>query len=441
VGVRRLKNPVVVLIQPSMLRALLVLGLAIGPLGCGDFVGFDDDGPLVVEAVSPVSGASDVSVLSPISVRFSAPIAMSSVSAAVSLRSGGRPFYLVSSFPHDRTLVLTPTDPLDFGTDFDLRITQALTSRSGGILAEEASWSFRTEGLPPPVPSMDSLRTHLEDLSHDSMAGRGSGTEDERRAAEYLRDRLLSYGLQEAPGGAFQGFEALDRGSGSPLASQNVLAAVEGSGALAGEWIVVGAHYDHVGVREVAEGVLAIHNGADDNGSGTVTILEIARLLQAYVNQAGTASRNRRSVLFAAFGGEEAGLLGSCHYVHEAPVVPLAMTRAMMNFDMVGRLRSNTVYLSGFETSPAWQPLASDANSPSLLISVRQSCTGCTDHACFWQAGIPFIGFFTGFHDEYHQPEDDVEFIDFQGMSRIAELGLRALIRLMVVPETPPFVG
>ncbi len=425
----------------SIPRVFLALSLVVGSAGCGDFLGSGDDGPLVLEEASPAGGTLDTSVLGSISLQFSSALANSSVPGAVSLRTAGRLIYLVPSQPEPRMLVLTPSDPLDFGSDYEVRISRELLSSSGLPMSEEAFWTFRTEGLPLPAPNLDSLESHLEALSHDSMAGRGSGTEEERRAAEYLRDRFLSYGLQEAPGGALQAFEVLNRGDSTLWASQNVLAAVGGSGSLAGEWIVVGAHYDHVGVREVDGGLLSIHNGADDNGSGTVTILEMARVLQGYVDQGGMASRDRRSVLFAAFGAEELGLLGSCHYVREAPAVPLALTKAMMNFDMVGRLRSNTVYLSGFETSAGWAPLASNSNSPSLLLSPRQSCTGCTDHACFWQAGIPFMGFFTGLHSEYHQPGDDVELINFQGMSQIGELGLRSLIRLMVAQETPPYSG
>ena len=135
-----------------------------------------------------------------------------------------------------------------------------------------------------------------------------------------------------------------------------------------------------------------------------------------------------RSVLFAAFGAEEEGLLGSCSYVHGIPAVPLAKTRAMMNFDMVGRLRDNTVYISGGETSWVWNPLVTNSNEPALSLAISESsCTGCTDHVCFWQAGIPFVGFFTGLHDEYHRPGDDVELIDFSGLSRIGALALRVL--------------
>jgi hypothetical protein len=282
----------------------------------------------------------------------------------------------------------------------------------------------------------------VEALAHDSMRGRGSGTPDELRAAEYLRGRFMAYGLQEPPGGALQGFAALSRRSGLMLTSRNVLAAVEGSGALAQEWVVVGAHYDHIGFRDLVDEGQGPNNGADDNASGTALILELARIFRGYLDAGGMGSRPRRSVLFAAFGAEEEGLLGSCTYVNGFPAVPLAKTRAMMNFDMVGRLRSNTLYLSGGETSWVWSPLVTNANEPILtLANSEASCTGCTDHACFWQANIPFVGFFTGLHDEYHRPGDDVELIDFSGMGRIGVLAMRILNRLVVMPEGPPLSG
>jgi len=274
------------------------------------------------------------------------------------------------------------------------------------------------------------------------MRGRGSGSEDELRAAEYLRDRYLAYGLQEPPGGVIQGFQAFSSRQNRVLDSRNVLAAIEGSGALASEWIVVGAHYDHVGFRGLDDESQGPNNGADDNGSGTVLILEMARVLQAYVDAGGMASRERRSVLFAGFGAEEDGLLGSCAYVNENPAIPLAQTKAMMNFDMVGRLRGGTLYLSGGETSNVWLPVAANSNYLDLSAPLSTaSCTGCTDHACFWRAGVPFLGFFTGLHEVYHTPGDDVETINFPGMVQVGSVGIRALSRLMVMEQAPPLTG
>jgi hypothetical protein len=114
----------------------------------------------------------------------------------------------------------------------------------------------------------------------------------------------------------------------------------------------------------------------------------------------------------------------------------------MLNFDMVGRLRDNTLHLSGIETSTALPHLVRNANEPGLGLSISaNSCPGCTDHACFWRAGIPFVGFFTGLHPEYHLPDDDVDLINFPGMVRVGGLAFRILSRLMVMPDPPILTG
>jgi len=423
---------------------LSTFGLAVVLTACGDLLGSGGDGgPPGLLSVVPASGELNVSVLDPIVIRFSKPVDPASLSGTVGLWNGRRRVVVSPSLAsRDRAVTLRPADPLDFGTEYRVVVSEALMFRGGSALPQEESWEFRTEGLAPPIPNQDSLLVHLQALAHDSMRGRGSGSVDELRAAEYLRDRFMAYGLQEAPGGAIQGFQAYSNRLDRDLTSQNVLAAVEGSGALAQEWVVVGAHYDHIGFRNLENEDDGPNNGADDNGSGTVLVLETARAFKDYVDAGGMGSRDRRSVLFAAFGAEEQGLLGSCSYVYASPAVPLAQTRAMMNFDMVGRLRSNTVYISGGETSWVWNPLVTNSNEPTLSLAISESsCTGCTDHVCFWQADIPFVGFFTGLHDEYHGPEDDVELIDFAGMGRIGELALRVLNRLVVMPVGPPLTG
>ncbi len=422
----------------------LILGLPFWLSGCGDFLGSGGDGgPGTLESVMPSAGETAVSVLSPIELVFTKSVKKESAGMAISLWNGERRVEVSPELvSKGKAVVLQPVDPLDFGSTYRVELSEALRFRNGGTLAVGESWEFSTEGLSPPIPDADSLFANLEAFAHDSMRGRGSGSADELRAAEYLRGRYMAYGLQEPPGGVIQSFQAYSGRQGKDLDSRNVLAAVEGSGALADEWIVVGAHYDHIGFRGLPDESQGPNNGADDNGSGTVLILEMARVLQAYVDAGGMASRDRRSVLFAGFGAEEEGLLGSCAYVYGAPAIPLAQTRAMMNFDMVGRLRENAISISGGETSDVWGPLARNSNRPAINLSISpSSCTGCTDHVCFWQVDIPFIGFFTGLHEEYHAPEDDVETINFPGMVKVGELGLRTLSRLMVMEDTPPLTG
>ncbi len=424
--------------------AFLTLGFPLFLSGCSDFLGTNGGGgPGGLEAIGPEDGQAAVSVLASVLLHFSKQVSLESVDSAVFLWNEGRFVEVVSELTNrGKTVVLKPVDPLDFGSTYRVEVTNQLAFRGGEYLANPHDWAFTTEGLAPPIPELDSLFVHLEALSHDSMMGRWSGSEDEERAAEYLGALFMAYGLQEPPGGVIQSFQAFSGRQNRTLDSRNVLAAVEGRGALADEWIVVGAHYDHIGFRGLPDESLGPNNGADDNGSGTVMIIELARILQAYVDAGGMASRDRRSALFVGFGAEEDGLLGSCSYVHGNPAIPLAQTKAMMNFDMVGRLRGDTLYLSGGETSDVWGPLARNSNQPDLAAALStSSCTGCTDHVCFWQAGIPFLGFFTGLHDEYHGPGDDVQLINFPGMVKIGSLAIRALSRLMVMEEAPQLTG
>lgn len=420
------------------------IGLALFLAGCGDLLGSGGNKGLpAVKSGIPSEGETTVSVLTPISVQFSRPVDPAAIPGAVTLWSGERQVIADASLAvKGRVIALTPADPLDFGSRYRIEISETLMFQGGSALPQAESREFFTEGLPPPVPHQDSLFFHIEALAHDTMRGRGSGSEDELKAAEYLRDRFMAYGLQEPPGGVIQSFEAYSRRMEGLLNSRNVLAAVEGSGALQREWVVVGAHYDHIGFRNLDDESQGPNNGADDNGSGTALVLEMARVFQAYVEEGGTGPNDRRSVLFVAFGAEEQGLLGSCSYVQGMPAVPLAQTRAMMNFDMVGRLRDNTVFVSGGETAWIWNPLVTNSNEPALnLVIPNESCTGCTDHVCFWGAGIPFVGFYTGSHDEYHRPGDDVELINIPGMVRVGELALRILNRLVVMPEAPILLG
>jgi len=269
------------------------------------------------------------------------------------------------------------------------------------------------------------------------MLGRGSGSESEKIAAGLISDRFKAYGLASGPAGWEQRFQALSRKSRTLISSQNVLASLPGVGDLAGEWVVVGAHYDHLGIRAEADGTLAIHNGADDNASGTALLLEVARILQAQISGGGIPAANRRSVLLVAFGAEEEGLLGSCHVALVSPAVPASLTRAMMNFDMVGRLRDDELQVRGFETSLDWPNMVENANNAGLLLLDPPPCEACSDFACFRDQGVPYIWFFTGTHAQYHTPEDDVELINFPGISKVGGLALRVLSRLLVMRSGP----
>lgn len=424
----------------ALARNLRFLGFGLSVVlcaSCGDFLGTGGSAEPKVISVTPAEGATGVSVLSTPKIRFSTELDEGTVAGAVSLREGSREVRTRILLENSKLLRLEPTDPLDFGSSYQIVVEPTLRGKSGKLLSEQWSWGFRTEGQSMPPPNGDSLRRILNALAHDSMLGRGSGTVDEYRAAHYIAERFQAYGLQPGPDGWLQSFQAPSRKTQAPVFSQNVLAVIPGQGVLAEEWIVVGAHYDHVGLREQADGEMAVANGADDNASGTALLLEMARVFRKLVADGGIPTPDRRSILFSAFGAEEEGLLGSCYLARVSPPVPISMTRAMMNFDMVGRLREGVLLVSGLESSEAWADMAVNANFPELVLFEPPPCKACTDFACFRDQGLPYIWFFTGTHLEYHTPADDGALINFPGLVEVGNVALRVLSRLVVMPEGP----
>lgn len=216
--------------------------------------------------------------------------------------------------------------------------------------------------------------------------------------------------------------------------TSNVVGVLPGRGELADETIVIGAHYDHVGMGRygsLAPGVVAIHNGADDNASGTVTMMEVARRLVAQLDEAP----ERRRLVFIAFSAEERGLLGSKHYV-EAPRFPLARTAAMINLDMVGRLNDNELTVYGTGTASEFDGLLDRLNEQHGFNLVRSpSGYGPSDHTSFYQKKIPVLFFFTGLHNDYHRPSDDFDKINFGGLGRITDMVTDAARSLATGPR------
>jgi hypothetical protein len=226
-----------------------------------------------------------------------------------------------------------------------------------------------------------------------------------------------------------------------PIRARNVVGVLEGRGPHADETIVVGGHYDHLGMGglgSLAFGTRAIHNGADDNASGTATVIELARRLAARPDPPP------RRVVFMLFSGEERGLLGSAHYVNQ-PLFPLDKTVAMLNFDMVGRYEDDkglTIYGGG--TSEGFGPLVeglakSLGLNPKLARGVNDGFSD-SDHSSFYRKDIPILFFFTGTHPDYHRPSDDSDRINYEGMARVADLGELMLLNLLGRPERPTFV-
>jgi len=306
----------------------------------------------------------------------------------------------------------------------------------------------------PPL-SEDSILVHLDFLADDSLYGRGSGTEYERQAAEYIRDAFVEYGLAPGVPGYLQTFVfedglsmmtstalpvAADGAQNAQLSSQNVIAVLNGSGDLAGQWVVLGAHYDHIGFERVAEDSIVIYNGADDNASGTSLLLEVARYLEHYLTQGVARNLGHRSILFQAYGAEELGLVGSTYFVQH-PTVPMDSITSMVNLDMVGRMRSETLIALNSSTSPRWVPLLSEHNEDDLNIVFPEGASGRSDHYPFYLANKPVIFLYTGTHDEYHQPDDDVWRINTDGMVKIGNLVVATLLDLVVRLDPPSFTN
>ena len=237
----------------------------------------------------------------------------------------------------------------------------------------------------------------------------------------------------------------------------NVIGVLDGSDRLLkNETIILGAHYDHLGLG--GEGSLAqrqgeVHHGADDNASGTAGLLELARLLTSQ------RPRPKRTVVFIAFGGEEEGLLGSNYYVNH-PTTPLANTVAMINMDMIGRLKDRKLIIGGVGSAKEWRELVASANgavntkvtpnptdsvpkgmpvivsangrpimtvdlSASLNLTLQEDGYGPSDHSSFYAKQIPVLFFWTGTHSDYHKPSDTFDKINYEGEVRVLSLVAR----------------
>jgi len=209
--------------------------------------------------------------------------------------------------------------------------------------------------------------------------------------------------------------------------SSNVIGYIEGADPLLkDEYIIIGAHYDHIGLgernsRSESGGGTAIHNGADDNASGVAGLIELAEFFSCNKDSL------KRSLIFIAFSAEELGLIGSSYYV-DNPKAPLDKTVAMINMDMIGRLNNNNLTVFGIGTSPQWKDLINSANSDfnfkfSFIPDLPPS-----DQSVFFAKGIPVLHFFTGLHQDYHTPGDDWDKINPKGQKKVLDL-ISALIK------------
>ncbi len=222
--------------------------------------------------------------------------------------------------------------------------------------------------------------------------------------------------------------------------TQNIVGLLPGAGSLVDQYLVVGAHYDHLGwggQGSFKPDLHAIHNGADDNASGVAGMLCAARLL----GERKPRSKDHRGVIFVAFSAEEIGLGGSAYFVEHPPLGKLADFAAMINLDMVGRMREGKLNILGSDSSSAWPALIAAAGkaAPTVHIAAGGDGYGPSDHSSFYAAGVPVVHLFTGAHDQYHAPDDDVERLNFAGGADVVRITAALAAELEIAPR-PDYV-
>lgn len=220
--------------------------------------------------------------------------------------------------------------------------------------------------------------------------------------------------------------------------SWNVGGVLEGNDPnLKNEWLIIGAHFDHLGMG--GEGSLyrghepQIHNGADDNASGTTGVLELAEKFASVKDQL------KRNIVFFTFSGEELGLLGSDYLVNHLPF-PVQDAITMINMDMIGRLKDSSLIVYGTGTSSNWKDLLSKENVYGFKLSFNDEGYGPSDHSSFYGKKIPVLFFFTGTHEDYHKPSDDADKINFDGEREVLEYVYNIALDIDENPDRPDYL-
>lgn len=307
-------------------------------------------------------------------------------------------------------------------------VATLILSGCAGMTDTPAAVEAPVEAAAAPSVSYDQLMADVRILSADDMEGRDTGAPGGERARAYIVSRLEALGVAAPPMGRLQPFEAQGRTREGPKTFNgvNVLGLIEGT-RTPDRYIVITAHYDHVGTNGGQ-----IYNGADDNASGVATMLEIAARLKD--------SKPEHSVIFVAFDGEERGLLGAKHFV-QAPPVPLSSIAMNLNFDMVARAETDGfLWVTGTYQHPTFRPIletipANGAVSLAFGKDTPQD-TGednwveASDQGAFFDAQVPFLYLGVNYHPDYHRPSDDFERITpsvFQSAVELSWAAFQAL--------------
>jgi hypothetical protein len=293
------------------------------------------------------------------------------------------------------------------------------------------------DGPPTDEELFTSLKKDVYFLAADDLGGRAIGTTGEQKAAEYLAQEFEKLGLTPmGTDGFFQEFtvskpnnpheEAVIGTDGAGVTGRNVVAFLDKK---AEKTIVIGAHFDHLGMGgqgSLHRGDSAIHNGADDNASGTAALLALAKIFKY--------ETLKSNILFIAFSGEENGLWGSNYFVKN-PTIDLKTVNYMINMDMVGRLNpEKSLAVHGVGTSPSFPPVLDPINADSLKLVPSESGVGPSDHTSFYLQDLPVLHFFTGQHADYHKPSDDADKINYEGLVQV----VRYISRLIAGLDTEP---
>ncbi len=295
--------------------------------------------------------------------------------------------------------------------------------------------------------SEDNLRKHINVIASDEMQGRDTGSEGQKKAGRYLIEQYQSLGLSYPKGATsfYQYIPSKDMKSAwSPTLpdSENIWVFIEGSDKK-DEVLVISSHYDHVGMKNGE-----IYNGADDNGSGTTALLEMAR---AFVQAKNEGQTPRRSILFLHVTAEEYGLHGSRYYTNN-PIVPLENTIANINIDMIGRrgkgkeTNDNYVYVIGSDRLSTDLHFLSESANKVVGLELDYKYNDLndpnrfyyrSDHYNFAKKGIPAIFYFDGVHDDYHKPSDTPDKIDFPLYTKRVKLAFATAWKLANADNRP----
>ncbi len=267
------------------------------------------------------------------------------------------------------------------------------------------------------------LQEDIITLASDEMEGREPGTNGEIKARDYLISRMREIGLNpKGKDGFIQAFTYFE--GEAAIKAHNVVGFIDNG---AQKTVVITAHYDHLGYGGASskyKGPRQIHNGADDNASGTAALLELAHIIK------NNEIKEHNNFLFIAFSAEEKGLLGSKYYVMN-PSLNLNEINYILNMDMLGRMEPGmALTIEGLGSSLIWESSIKEIECDAFPLTLKKRENGPSDHAPFYEAGIPSLHFWTGKHDDYHKPSDDAEKINFEAESQIISF-IEALIFLI----------